>query len=398
MLAFVNLIIEKKNRPLSYSSEIYYYEIVIMKKIFLDCDLMKNRNSGLYYYCLNLGLQVKKILDSERAEEIRFYGKPDELAAFDNSDAIAEEKLWLRDKRKFGLAEKRWYDKYFKKKISDNVIWHAPFQSGRILPGKNAHAKILLTIHDLNTLHEDKFTDEQRASSLAHTQKLIDMSHALVCISEYCRQDVLTNLDVKGKPVYVIHNGTNNMAKPGIVPEGYHPQRPFLFSLGYVNRKKNFHTLIPLLVTEPELELVIAGKIDETDYLEQMNREALALGVSDRLHVLGPVSEGDKAWYYSNCFAFMFPSVAEGFGLPVTEAMAFGKPLFLSPLTSLPEIGGDTAFYFPTFQPEAVQQLFKQGMERYETEKLAEKIKARGQTFNWEKSARAYIDVYRSLF
>ena len=369
-----------------------------MKKIFLDCDLMKHRNSGLYYYCLNLGLHVKKILDSEIDEEIRFYGKPKDLAAFEDPNAIVEEKHWLRDKRKLGLADLRWYEKFYKKKIPENIIWHAPFQSGRISPVNNTHVKVLLTIHDLNPLHEDKFTDEQRATTLNYTQKLIDKSNALVCMSEYCRQDVLTHLDVKGKPVHVIHNGTNKMVEPNIVPESYHPRRPFLFSLGYVNRKKNFHSLIPLLVTEPELELVVAGKIDEADYLEQMNREALALGVSDRLHVVGPVSEGDKAWYYSNCLAFMFPSVAEGFGLPVTEAMAYGKPLFLSPLTSLPEIGGDTAFYFPTFQPQAVQHLFKQGMERYKTEKLAEKIKARGQAFNWEKSAKEYIDVYRTLF
>ena len=368
-----------------------------MTKIIMDCDLMKHKNSGLYYYCLNLGLHVKKILDQESSAAISFYGDPIDLEAFNNPCRPINQRSWLTDKRKLGLEPVKWYQKFYRKPTNEHIVWHAPFQSGRVLPRPNKFVKILLTIHDLNPLHENIFTDEQRAASLSHTQSLIDKSDALVCISEFSKQDVLRHLDVKHKPIHVIHNGSNPLGIPPVMTVGYQPSRPFLFTLGYVNRKKNFKVLIPLLKSQPNLELVIAGKIDEPDYLHDIEALAISLGVRDRVHVAGQISDADKAWYLKNCLAFMFPSLAEGFGLPVTEAMTFGKPLFLSNRTSLPEIGGDVAFYFADFDPVYMNTLFSESMIKYEKDNMAEKIIQRGTDFCWEKSAKKYIEVYKTL-
>ena len=121
------------------------------------------------------------------------------------------------------------------------------------------------------------------------------------------------------------------------------------------------------------------------------------LGVSERLHILGPVSEEDKAWYLNHCLAFMLPSLAEGFGAPVVEAMKFGKPLFLSNRTSLPEIGGDVAFYFNNFEPGHMQQVFAAGLIEYQRNGLQQKIMNRGNQFSWEEKAIEYLQVYRSM-
>jgi len=196
--------------------------------------------------------------------------------------------------------------------------------------------------------------------------------------------------------VYVIHNGTHHVHIPPEKPSGYAPARPFLFTMGYVNPKKNFHTLISLLKDEG-LELVVAGKLDDPDYVKKMKRMAAMEGVKDRLHILGPVTEADKAWYLKNCFAFLMPSLAEGFGAPVVEAMAFGKPLFLARRTSLPEIGADVAFYFEDFSGEHMQRVFMEGMLHYQSNGLAEKIISRGNDFSWEEKGQDYLNVYRSL-
>ncbi len=352
-----------------------------MYKIILDCDLMRYKDSGLYHYCLNLGTYVKRILDKEQEGRISFYVPPAEKRTF-GDDASC-------------IIEKKWHQKYFKPFLWDCNIWHAPFQSGRIVPQGNKRVKVLLTIHDLNCLHEGKSLKEQK-HSLDKTQKLIDNSHAIVCISNHCKNDVLTHLDVKNKPVYVIHNGTHHVNIPPFKPVGYFPARPFLFTMGYVNRKKNFHTLVPLL-KQQDLELIIAGKLDEPDYVKKIKGLAEQSGVAERLHILGPVSEEDKAWYLKNCTAFMMPSLAEGFGAPVVEAMAFGKPLFLSDRTSLPEIGADVAFYFPDFEEENMMHVFHEGMREYQLNGLSQKIITRGKDFSWEEKAEKYLDVYRSL-
>ena len=349
-----------------------------MNKIILDCDLMQYPNSGLYYYCLNLGVYVNRLL-VENGFRMKFYVPRREKFSFGSpSNTIVEER----------------FHRFFKPFLWDCKIWHEPFQGGRIVPF-NKQIKVLLTIHDLNSLHEGKPLKEQN-KSLAHTQKLIDRSNAIVCISEFCKQDVLKNCDVKDKPIYVIHNGIHGLQPPQLHATSYKPSLPFLFGMGYVNRKKNFHVLLPLLQNR-DVELIIAGRLDEPDYMERMLLEAKQKGVIDRLHIVGPVTENEKAWYLKNCVAFVHPSLAEGFGAPVVEAMSFGKPLFLSPLTSLPEIGGDAAFYFHTFEPEHMQQVFFNGIKEYSKNGLEHKIIERAKQFNWEQKAVEYLQVYKSL-
>lgn len=146
------------------------------------------------------------------------------------------------------------------------------------------------------------------------------------------------------------------------------------------------------------MELLIAGKYDDPDYLSFIQQESENLGVADNVHLLGTISEHEKSWYYNNCRAFAFPSISEGFGLPVVEAMSCGKPLFLSDKTALPEIGGDVSFYFSDFNSENMQQVFNIGMQQYKVNGFQEKIKERGLHFNWHKSARQYLEVYRSLY
>jgi glycosyltransferase involved in cell wall biosynthesis len=344
---------------------------------------MKHPNSGLYHYCLNLGVYMQKLIEQENAGGISFYVPPAEKNAFGSeAKCIVERKsIW----------------NYFHPFLRKCNIWHAPFQSGRIVPDKRKHPgiKVLLTIHDLNCLYEDK-TAKERRLSLQHTQKLVDRSDAIVCISQHCKKDVTTQLDTRNKPVHVIHNGTHHVTEPPENPSGYKPAIPFLFTMGYVNRKKNFHTLVPLLENS-DVELIIAGRLDDPDYISNMKKQAEAIGVYDRLKILGPVPEEDKAWYLRHCEAFLLPSLAEGFGAPVVEAMAFGKPVFLSNRTSLPEIGGDVAFYFKTFEANHMQHVLKTGMAEYKKNGLAYRIVRRGNEFSWEIKAKEYFRVYRSL-
>jgi glycosyltransferase involved in cell wall biosynthesis len=354
-----------------------------MNEVILDCDLMRFPNSGLYYYCQNLGNQFGKILHP-REDRIKMYVPAKAGRPFNNAVRQVTERPWHRFWQPF---------------MRNCRVWHAAFQSGRILPDRQKHknVKILLTIHDLNFLHEPR-TDEEVRNSINHTQKMINSSDAIVCISEFTKSDVLAHLDTGNKPVYVIHNGKNVLQPAELTVNSYQPARPFLFGMGYVNRKKNYKVLLSLLRQNNDIELLIAGCLDEPEYIRSMQQTATECGVSDRLKILGPVTENEKTWYLSNCQAFMHPSLAEGFGFPVIEAMTFGKPVFLSDTTSLPEIGGDVAFYFSSFEEDHMQNVFRQGMQQYGANGLSKRIKMRGEQFCWEKSAKKYLEVYRSLY
>jgi glycosyltransferase involved in cell wall biosynthesis len=352
-----------------------------MKKIIFDCERMKYSSTGLYHYCLNLGSHLGKKLNNSE-EQLTFFSPANTIDTFGTNAAFIRQ----HSLQKFYMPSLKGFD-----------IWHSTYQNSDYVPRRNRKIKVVLTIHDLNFLYEKK-SESKRLKNLRHLQENINRSDAIVCISEFCKKDVLTHCQTGSKPVYVIHNGTNSLKRPALVSGSYKPERPFLFSLGVICRKKNFHVLLPLIEQNQDMELLIAGRPDDTEYLQFIRRSARQLRIEDNLRLLGAITEPEKAWYYNNCYAFALPSIAEGFGLPVTEAMSVGKPVFLSDKTALPEIGKDVAFYFRDFNATHMQKVFTRGMRQYRRKNMEHAIRVHSESFNWDKAASEYINVYRSLY
>ena len=171
---------------------------------------------------------------------------------------------------------------------------------------------------------------------------------------------------------------------------------PFLFSIG-IHPKKNYHVLMPLLAENKQYKWIIAGP-DSRGYKGKIEQEAAKFGLSDRIEFCGPVDDKEKLEYYQNCTALLFPSLSEGFGLPVVEAMSIGKPVFLSNRTSLPEIGGSEAYYFKDFEPKTLNETFTSGMKNFENDpEKPQRMKTWATQFTWEKAAKQYIEFYQDL-
>lgn len=353
-----------------------------MKNIIFDCERMKYADTGLYSYCLSLGKILEKKMAEENEERITFFSPPRvrPLLGYQSAN-ITHHSL-----QKFYMPNLKGYD-----------VWHSTYQGSHYIPRRNKKIKVILSIHDLNFLYENK-TPARQAVHLKHLQDNIDRSDAIICISDFCRNDVLTHCNTGNRPVHVIYNGTNHLTLPELTAASYKPKRPFLFSLGVMCRKKNFHVLLPLLKQNMNMELLIAGRPDDMDYFNFIKQSARTLRVDQNLRMLGSISENEKSWYYRNCYAFALPSVAEGFGLPVTEAMSVGKPVFLSDRTALPEIGSNMAFYFHDFTASHMQNVFQAGMQRYEDQKMEQAIQHHCKNFSWDKAASEYLKVYRSLY
>lgn len=277
--------------------------------------------------------------------------------------------------------------------ISTKVdLWHCFYQGTPYWP-KNKSTKVVLTIHDLNFIY--KYSGWKLRGELNKLQRQVTLADSIVAISEYTKAETLRHLKVDEKKISVIYNGLSKTPGEGVKPTGV-PDSKFFFSLGIITSKKNFHVLIPFLKESNEI-LVIAGD-KESDYARQIIAQAKSLGVSDRVILTGVVSEEEKTWLYRNCEAFLFPSVAEGFGLPVIEAMSYGKPVFCSNMTSLPEIGGPHAYYFSNFEPHHMEGVIKKGMEEYcSSPQKEEEIKKWASRFSWEGAAKDYLKIYHSL-
>jgi glycosyltransferase involved in cell wall biosynthesis len=282
-------------------------------------------------------------------------------------------------------------------------LWHVTNQMSKYMPF-DARVPVLLTIHDLNFLHETPPEGQSRADrereverKLADIQRKVDRASAIVTVSRFVADDVRDRLALRGRPVHVTHNGMVPSPPASADPPAWAPAGPFLLTVGNCLPHKNFHALFDLVARLPDRRLVIAGK-KSTPYGEFLEREVSGRGLGDRVILPGEVCDGDRQWLYEQCEAFLFPSLTEGFGLPVLEAMQCGKPVFLSRRTSLPEVAGDLGCYWDSFDPDAMLAVYRAGMEAFRADPdMPRRCRERARSFSWRRTADDYLRIYADL-
>ena len=143
----------------------------------------------------------------------------------------------------------------------------------------------------------------------------------------------------------------------------------------------------------PNYKLIVAGK-KETPYGEKVIREREELGLHNQILLPGVISDSDRHWLYENCDAFVFPSLTEGFGFPVLEAMQFGKPVATSNRTSLPEIAGSRGFYFTSYEADHMARTVQEAIRNFRENPNAAEAKPRAANSFLLASDRPRIRAY----
>lgn len=355
-----------------------------LPRVVLDLEKSRNLCSGLGQFAYHLGHALTAEMKTRNLAPVPLVAEQ-QRAEFASEDILLS-RVWRKE------VLQRWYRWPFSSVEPPVSLWHATHQQARFLP---LHTKtpVVLTIHDLNYLREKAGRKIDREHG--RIRRLIQRSSAVTVISKFVADEVKTHFDLQGRPLHVVYNGRPEVGtlKPKR-PSWLRHNRPFLFSIGIIDRKKNFHVLVDLLKSLPDVDLVVAGRND-SGYAAEIRDRAAQLGVIERLTLPGPVSEEERQWLYENCRAFVFPSLTEGFGLPPIEAMAVGKPVFLARRTSLPEIGGQWAFYWDDFSPQHMASVYRSGMLTYDNDaSYATKLKRTADRFSWQTAARQYVDLY----
>lgn len=358
----------------------------LTKKIFLETHNINNLHSGFGQFNFNLAKALSK--------ETEFLLDHEIILNCNNSSVKKELAQHISFNKYLPLTR---YPLFRIKKDFD--LWHSVNQNTKIEPA-STNVPYLLTIHDVNFLEEEsgKCLDFR----INQLKNKIKRSSAIVYVSEFAKESTHAQFNIPDVDEYVIYNGNNyNINSIRNIPIGLPknvPSKPFIFSIGQIVEKKNFHTLIEMLRHLKDIVLVIAGEL-KTPYSEIIKEKIQHHKLEDRVVLLGNISESDKIFYFKKCLAFAFPSLREGFGLPVLEAMTFGKPIFLSNKTSLPEIGGTHSFYWDNFDAKDMANVFEAGMSKFEDNKDAFKSAyiTRSQQFSWEKAAKEYVHVYRNI-
>jgi glycosyltransferase involved in cell wall biosynthesis len=363
-----------------------------MPSLFIDTERLRDLNSGLGQVCLHLGNEL--VRQQPAGWKVTFLVPNGQSGVFGyGKDNVRHSDMPVN------YIEASWHRKLWIPGTYD--VWHCLHQDSAYLPRDKA--KMILTIHDLNFLERVDYSEAKKARKRATLQRKVDRADALTAISAYTASVVNQQLSLPDtKPVQVIANGVA-VSERDLRADGSRPaflegdDHPYFLFVGVLHPKKNVHTLLPLLEAFPDYRLILAGP-DGHPYAQHIREQAQKLGIADRLLMPGAVDEPTKLWLYGHCEAFLFPSISEGFGLPVAEAMAFGKPVFISNLTSLPEIGGKEAYYFEDFEPENMAKVLHDGLHDFGQNSLRqERMRKRAASFNWPDVAGEYWTLYEGL-
>lgn len=288
---------------------------------------------------------------------------------------------------------RRKYHKHSSKGLPSVDLWHSTNQQ-QLKRHRGEYDKFVLTIHDLNFLTEKNWIRQLKHRFVL--QRAINKADAVTCISKFVGKQVEELFNMKGKPVRVIYNGVEDITSQPEAKPAFATGRPFFFAIGQIRQKKNFHLLVDMMKHFPEYDLYVCGD-DHFDFSKVVRQHINGLPTNNA-YLCGKVSAEEKVWLYRHCEAFLFASQGEGFGLPAIEAMQFGRAVFVSNYTCLPEICGDCAFVWKDLSIDAMAKDVKDNLPGfYENAEKIDQVKAHAKEFSYKKHIDAYLQLYKEL-
>jgi glycosyltransferase involved in cell wall biosynthesis len=291
----------------------------------------------------------------------------------------------------------------FKLQLIHDPTGISPFLVGRW----SGRFKRVVTLHDATAFrYPETHTLITRMVVRRYVPMTLANVDAVITVSQSSKSELVHYLSLPPNKVHVVPNGVSDQfrpASPGQIVDvvgRYQLSTPFVLYVGALEPRKNIPTLLRAFASLrhefPDLTLVVAGR--------ERWKSGKITDVIDKLHLGSSVrrtdyvAAADLPALYSAATAFCFPSLAEGFGLPILEAMACGTPVVCSNLSSLPEVAGRAAVLVDPNSPDAVAG----GLRRILSDagfamELTKRGMARAAEFSWELTAERMLAVYRRV-
>lgn len=260
----------------------------------------------------------------------------------------------------------------------------------------------IVTVYDLSFLHfPDQFLRLQQLYLHTQTKRSCQQARHIITISESSRQDIHTFFNIPLSRISVIYPGVDDRYQPLSAEEaGAFRQEigigRYLLHVGTLQPRKNIITLLEAFaqLADQELQLVLIG--GKGWLFEEIFARIQQLQISERVHFMGYVPDNQMPAWYAAADLFVFPSVYEGFGMPIIEAMAAGTPVVASNQSSIPEAVGEAGL---TFDPQNIAECAARIMAVLHDPQLSATMQAKGlahaRQFSWERAGRETAAVYR---
>ena len=310
------------------------------------------------------------------------------------------------------LSERWLYRIWYRARLPLPVQWvtgqldlfHSP---DFVLPPVSDGIPTLLTIHDLSFIH---YPDVFPPPLIVYLNRVVPWSvkraSHLLADSKATKEDLCAIWHVPAEKVTVLYSGVSDFFRPVVdeqvltsMRQKYSLGKPYILAVGTVQPRKNYQMLIRafrVVAEQLPMQLVIAGGQGwmEEEMLAEVRRQKL----EERVSFIGFVDDNDLPAVYSAAALLAFPSIYEGFGLPILEAMACGTPALISNASCLPEVGGAAAVQLSPFDEPGWSRAMISLLG--DKQKLAEMSAAgimQAQRFSWDKAAKQLLEIYHRL-
>ena len=285
-------------------------------------------------------------------------------------------------------------------------IFHGP---ASLIPFRKDHYRVVVTIHDLVAfLFPETIPLKYGAYMRYLLRHAVKRANKIISVSYHTRQDLIDILKVPSEKITVIHEAPSPIFRPydpmevrTFLKERYGIQKKFIYHLGNIEPRKNLIVLLEAFTRVcrelgPEVQLVVSGQ--KGWLIRSLNQFLKNYPNRDQVLFTGYVPMEELPFFMNGAELFVFPSLYEGFGLPVLEAMSCGTPVISSNQSSIPEIIGSAGILIdPTDTRELADRIIFLLRNRKERERLCLSGKEQAARFSWEEAARKTLDVYRSV-
>jgi glycosyltransferase involved in cell wall biosynthesis len=360
-------------------------------------DLRRIGNPGIGRYMKGL---VESVLTAAPQNDYVLI-LPKEFAGSISGDAASARKITAKAKC-YSIREQVEIPRLL---LSEKVdLFHSPhFNIPLLRP-----CRLVVTLHDVIYLacSQDLPSISGRLYYRAMISAAARLADRIITVSEFSKQDIVQRLKIPPETVEVIYPGIEPRFRrvseqcASAVRSQYGITRDYILYMGIFKPRKNHAGLLRafrhFLDCGATAQLVLAGPLD--DFEPELRRLVSELNLNTQVVFTGFVSESNLAALYSGARVYACPSLYEGFGFTVVEAMACGVPVVCSPLTSLPEVAGDAVLYA---DPASPQEFGRALVRAFNDTSLRSRLLERGlknaTRFQWNSSVTRVLEVYRSV-
>lgn len=247
----------------------------------------------------------------------------------------------------------------------------------------------VVTFHDLFVLTGDYSSPEFRARFAAQARDAAARATAIIAVSEFTASQVHQLLDIPSERIFAVPHGVRFRDIP------QRPRQPIVLCVGAVQRRKNIARLVRAFAALPRgWRLVLAGSLGYG--AEDAMREIEASPRRADIQLTGWIDDRQLLELYASASVFAFPSLDEGFGIPILEAMTAGLPVLTSNVSALPEVAGDAALTVDPRNEDEIASALKTLCADHDLRAaLIERGYLRASSFTWEAAVQKTLDVYR---